>query len=430
VSVVETERTTSPAGPLGSALSWLDSPLKVGGVAGALAAAFTLARFAVAAHGNVAAFIVVGEQHADAAQLPRGVPVRSVAGYDGQFYYRLALDPLDWSRRAFGIKLDSYGRVQRIAYSVFAWLTAGGQSAAVPVTLVVVNVSAIGALAGVCGALAREAKRHPLWGLMIAGYWGFLWTISRDLTELVETLFVCAGILAIRKGRPVLAAIFLSVAVLSRETVLLLLAAIFLARLISQLPRLATRLQATGPGSELPGPPPIASSPGRGTGVRWRPGTEDLTWIVPVLVFAAWQAAVLARTHHLPIHASGDANAGIPFVGMVDGLTHYLPRIPSTGALLWVGELGILTVVGALAAVSLSSTSAPLHERIAWIFYGILTVSLATGIWEGDVGFRSLDDFFVFSCILLLFSKVRLQFAGLLVAAGWVTVAVELARYI
>jgi hypothetical protein len=59
-----------------------------------------------------------------------------------------------------------------------------------------------------------------------------------------------------------------------------------------------------------------------------------------------------------------------------------------------------------------------------------LAVSAASGIWLGDVGFRSLDDVYLFSWLVLLGTSRRLWFYGGLVAATWLVVAVELARFI
>jgi hypothetical protein len=52
-------------------------------------------------------FIVVGSQHVVGSSLPRGVAVMRGSGYDGTFYYRMALDPADLARTAFGIRMDT-----------------------------------------------------------------------------------------------------------------------------------------------------------------------------------------------------------------------------------------------------------------------------------------------------------------------------------
>ncbi len=349
--------------------------------------------------------------------------MHSYAGYDGQFYYRLALNPLDWAHSGFGVRFDSVARIQRVGYPALVWLFSGGQSSVVPTMLVLVNVLGIGVAAGVSAALAREARRHPAWGLLMAGYWGFLWTISRDLTEITAILFTLAGLLAIRKKRNVVAAVLLSVAVLSRETVLVLLFSLVAARVLELVTRGRIRRSQQEP--RYPGSAGNSRSPSTS-----RVPSHDLTWFVPLVVFAGWQIAGRLETGRFPIHASGSANAGLPFVGIAKGLAHFVPLLPSYGALLWCGEFVALLIIGGLAGLSLRGTSALLHERIAWIGYTILSICLSSGIWGGDVGFRSLDEFFVFSCLLLLFSSVRLGLPGVITTCAWLIVAVELMRFI
>jgi hypothetical protein len=374
----------------------------------AVAALFALLRVAVAAHGHVGGLVVAGADFVSPTRYTHGVPIRLGTGYDGQFYYRMALNPLKWSRTAYGIHFDTLGRLDRVAYPALVWLTSVGQRAAVPVMMVVVNVAALGVLAGLCSSLARQAGRHPLWGLLLAGSFGFLWSLSRDLTELTEAVFVVAGLVAIRGGRPVVAGAVLSVAVLAREPALIIVAAIFVARAWA-----LWGWRRHRPGAE-----------------HWRPGAADAAWLMPVMAFAAWQVALRLGTGAVLILTSGQNNSGLPFVGLADGFVHYAERLPSLASLLWFGELGVLAVVGALAAFSLSTSKAAVHERVAWVAAALLAVSLTRAVYLGDVGFRSLDDFFLLSGVLLLFSRVRLDLAGVLVAGAWCVVALQLVLFI
>jgi hypothetical protein len=393
-----------------------ESPVRVGVLTLAVTSLFTGVRFAVAARGNIAAFVVVGADHARRSRLPPGVPVLAHNGYDGQFYYRLALDPWAWNYRAFGIALDTVYRIDRIGYPALAWLVAGGQRPWVPVTLVLVNVAAMALLGGFGAALSQSAGRPALWGLIFAGYWGLLWSLSRDLTEVVTATGIVGGLLALRRGRPLLAAVALTVAVLSRESALVLVGALVLARVV-------------GVAQER-----VGGSPSRWAGPdRWRwkgPSSFDLAWAVPILAVVSWQSVVYARVGDLPLTASGGANVGVPFVGFARGLVHYLQLFPSTASLLWFGELTVLVVVAAAAAACFREAKLLLHERLAWIGYGLLMISLAPGIWLGDVGFRSLDEFFLLSWLVILCAQRRVRWTAILVILAWCVVATELVLYI
>jgi len=124
-------------------------PPLVGVLAGLAAGVFTLGRLEFFAHGNLSRFIGVGTTFAQPGKTPIGITIASGSGYDGQFYYRLALDPFDLRHTAYGITFDNAYRVQRITYSLLVWLAAGGRHGLVSRSLVLVNVLALAVLAGV-----------------------------------------------------------------------------------------------------------------------------------------------------------------------------------------------------------------------------------------------------------------------------------------
>ncbi len=363
---------------------------------------FVVGRLLVVAHGNPSVFIVAGSQHVVGRSLPRGVPVMAGSGYDGTFYFRMALDPADLARTAFGIRMDTVSRFERIGYPTLAWLVAAGQRSLVPAALVVTNVLALGALGLGGGLLARDSGRHAMWGLALAGYWGYLWSAGRDLTEITAAAFLVAGLYAYRRERWLPAGALLLGAVLTKETALYVVAIIAATRIVRWL---------TG---RDPRPP----------------GTTDLAWGLPLVGFAAWQVVVLSATGTLPLDGSGQANIGTPFVGLADGLRRYVPHPFHVAALLWIGELAVLVVLAVAAGLSVRSSSAPLHERLAWVAFLLLAICLSPSIWRGDVGFRSLDDVYLFSWIVLLGTRRRLWPLAVVVGGTWLVVAVELIRFV
>jgi hypothetical protein len=108
------------------------------------ASAFTLVRWQTWAHGNISRFILVGRHFATLSQLPPSMPVAKTYGYDGQFFYRLAINPLNFHHTAYGITMDRPYRYMRIGYPLLTWLVSLGQHYLIPVMLVVVNIAAIG----------------------------------------------------------------------------------------------------------------------------------------------------------------------------------------------------------------------------------------------------------------------------------------------
>ena len=130
--------------PSGSLAARTGRPAAAGLIALVAAAALAVARGLTWGHGNIGRFILVGRHFAVVSQLPHGMPVAKTYGYDGQFFYRLALNPANFRHTAYGITMDRPYRYMRIGYPTLTWLVSLGQHNLVPVMLVVVNIAASG----------------------------------------------------------------------------------------------------------------------------------------------------------------------------------------------------------------------------------------------------------------------------------------------
>ena len=364
------------APPSRSLASRTNRPAVAAVIATVAALTFALARWQTWAHGRISAFILVGRHFATPAQLPHGMPVQPTYGYDGQFFYRLALNPLNFHPTAYGITMDHPYRYMRIGYPALTWLLSLGQHFLVPVMLVAVNIAAIGAL-GYLGALfAAAGGRHALAGLLLPGYFGLITSLSRDTAEPLAAVFLLAGLLAVRARRPVLAAGLLAYGALTRETVMVAVAAIAIMRIIGILRR------------------------------RARPGRDDLAWVVPSVAFAAWQVVVKAATGSLPLLSDGGRNAGAPFIAPLQALRSNLAHV-NTHQFdqydLWLLELAILAFFVIAALCSLRSTNAPVHERLAFVLYLIEICVVTPSTWGSlDADLRSFIEVYLLAVIVLL----------------------------
>lgn len=349
------------------------------------ASAFVTARWLVAADRDVGRFVVAGTVWSDATT---AVPRVEGAGYDGQFAYRLALDPARLGGRAGGVALDAPLRLQRATYPALAWAVSLGQDRWVPAALVVVNVVALGLL-GLLGALlARDLGRPPAAGLLVPAFSGFATTLARDLTEVVTALLLVAGVLALQRGRPGWAALALSGAVLSRESALLLVLAL-------------------------------------GAG-RWRTGRQALlVTAVPAAAFLAWQAACLAAVGQVPLLSSSGKNLGLPFVDLAQAAAGWVrgALVLDRAALITLGQAVVLAVVVACAARAVRTSRVPPGVTAAWAAALLLVVSLTEGVWRGPADFRTASELAVLSTLVLLGGDRPLRLPAVALAgAGIVTV--------
>lgn len=384
-------RAPSPARP-GSAGRWqrLDTPLTPAVVAAVGGAVFVLARLADVAKGDISRFVMAGRDFVNPAVAPKGLHVFPGSGYDGQFYYRLALDPANLARTAYGITLDAGFRIQRIGLPVLSWLAAAGQRSLVPDSEVAVNLAALAVLAWLGGVLARDAGRHAAWGLLVAGFWGFVFSIGRDLPEVVASCFLVGGLVALRRQRAVLAGLLFAGAVLTLETTLDVVIAVGLVGVVELVRR------------------------------RRRPGTWDLAWAIPGVAFVGWQLVGLAATGVLPMRADSGDNLAVPVVHMVGAIVYYLERLAHVGPLIWLGELFVLGVVTLSAAWCVARSQVPIWEKVAWGIALLVALCLSAGIWYGRANFRGFEDLYLLSVIVLLGSRRRLWIVAALVALAWV----------
>jgi hypothetical protein len=116
-------------------------------------------------------------------------------GYDGQFYFAIAHDPF-LTRPDTAASLDDSLRYRRILYPLTAWLLAGGQPAALPYTLELVNVAAATALIAIAATAAVRAGRSAWWALVLAVFGGVWLPITRDLTEPLQLVLLAAGMIS------------------------------------------------------------------------------------------------------------------------------------------------------------------------------------------------------------------------------------------
>lgn len=373
-----------------------DHPALPAAVAVVAATCFVLLRLELFAHGNLTRFIDAGRSFVNPSQAPKGLSIVGGTGYDGEFYYRLALDPANLHRTAFGITFDNASRLQRITYSTLAWIVAGGgHRTLVPITLVVVNILGFGALGWLGGMIARDSKRRAVYGLFIAGYFGFLFSLGRDLTEISAATFLLAGIVALRRERPVLAGFLLAAAALSRETALAFAVAVGLVCVLEIIRR------------------------------RRRPGRRDAAWLIPGLVFFVWQIVGWSVYGVDPLRADAGDNLTLPFSAMIPAIFHFLWTLPNPHSAIWLGELVVLAAIAVFAALSLRSAKVRAWEKVAWVLAILVVISLAPGIWRGEADFRGFEDVYVLSSVVLVGSRRNLMIPAILVGVAWVVTFVH-----
>lgn len=370
-------------------------------VALALVVGFVLVRLVLAT--SVAGFTVAGDRFVDPALTPDRLPVtQESGGYDGQFVYRLALEPWTQQRTDYGITLDNPAyRQQRIATPALAWAVGLLPGVSTALALLLVNVAALTVAAAFAVRLAVALGRHPVAGLVLAVPAGMPISLGRDLTEPVAWAAVLAGLWYARQQRWPATAAALTVAVLARETSLVVVAGLAAAQL--------WRLLSGDP----------------------RGNRGALAWLaVPAVTAVAWQLVLLRAWGVLPVRSGGTTSfAGQPVLRVLDTLAAGVPGPPVLTAVVTAERVGVLALFG-YAAVALATRRAGATggEAVAWALSVLMALAVAG--WTSDVQFLRAANEAIGLSVLVALSDRRSRagrWALLLAAAMTCGVALEYA---
>jgi hypothetical protein len=335
--------------------------------------------------GQISYFIGAGVGYANKGELPRGIHQVLRAGYDGQFYYRLALDPFNWAATAFGIRMDQPYRYTRIGYPLVTWVLSLGQHSWVPVMLVVVNLASITAMGVLGGMLARDSGRNALWGLLFVAYFGLIISVGRDTMEPLSDACMLAGMLCYRRQRYIWASVLIGYSVVVNETALALPVAIALWRIWGFWKARAIK-----------------------------PGLKDLGWVVPGAAYVVLSLAQKAFGGLKGAAASSDVtrNLTFPFQGIIDGLYQDFRHISFTHMGLYdynLLEFVTLAAFVVTAFLVIRRSTIPAYEKLAFTLFVLIEFVMASdAIWGSTFGeLRTQVEAWVFSVLILLATPTK-----------------------
>ncbi len=258
-------------------------------------------------------FIKAGSLFEAPALLPHQTVIFRPAGYDGQFFFYLAQDPLLTGKAAKPDEVSSPHiddlayRYQRILLPVLGWLTSWGDPQVLQWSLPLINLIAV---LGAGFLLARFSVRHgrsPWLSLAFMLSLGVVVGVVDDLSDpLAAGLFV-AGVVAWLEVRPVPAAIALTGCMLAREIYLVPVAIICLSELA-------------------------------------RRGRRAWLWLAPPLVWGVWELYLRLAFAASPTAGAHDP-ALVPLLGAARKLKLVLNQDPWGVANWEIAFIGLLLII-------------------------------------------------------------------------------------
>lgn len=306
--------------------------------------------------------VVAGDQFTDAKRVPLPVE-RHSAGYDGQFYYRLALNPFthQWTERGIRMDVPTY-RQQRIFMPLVVWVLSFGRTRAVASLFLLLNVASLGLLAWSSARLVEETGANAWWSAAVWMYPGWIITMTRDCVEILEVALLVTTFYLVRRQRRAIATAIATCAVLTKETAMLAIAAMAVAA-----PALLIAIAAQ-------------------FGLKFT-------------LFRIWHAAPSLGTGHF----------SVPFAGMVRSF-----RLARPYPILQDLEIAALVAIAVVVAVSWRR--APLLLVLAFALYIPLIAILDQGFWVEDWSFmRATSEYWVLGGLIGAMARSRMA-VGLSIA--------------
>ena len=244
--------------------------------------------------------------------------------------------------------------------------------------MIVVNYVAICALALVSALFAQRLGWPAVYGLAMAFLPGVLLGLARDLADpLAISLMVCSLFL-LHTRRIGCGAAVLALAILTRETMVLLAGALFLHFAWS-----AIRKESA-----------------------W---TNAMFMLIPIGTYGVVQLVMFARWGEFPLQAGHVNLQLIPFSSMVPyvvwafriwaspSLRSFISHLLSCGELLFIAELVLL------ASATINQTVATNGTKVAWFGYIVVATLFSNNIWVEDWSFlRACAELMVLSLVILM----------------------------
>lgn len=173
--------------------------------------------------GNVSGFYRIGDRLGFSPLLNPAelIVMEGKAGNDGQQFLTLALDPFQRLPGTSAALDNAHYRGKRLLYPLLAYILGLGQPPLILYSLALINVACLGILVWLLALWRRQGKRTigALGMLCIPSVWIIL---SLATSDLLSSTLVVASLLAFGRERFALCALMLSLAVLTRETNILI----------------------------------------------------------------------------------------------------------------------------------------------------------------------------------------------------------------
>lgn len=320
-------------------------------------------------------------------------------GYDGQFFYRLALNPFTRQKYEYGIKLDNPAyRHQRILYPLFVWMATAGSINMKIFGLVFLNFLSICGLAYICSKLLQKLGESAVWAVIFPLNPGFAVSISRSLCEPLAIMLLMLSLLFLIDKKYVISTACLALTVLARETTLLVAFALgiyWLFRLLNK-------------------------------NKKEDDHVPFYYFVTPMLAYASWQYYLFKIWGKLPVLAARGHNIGKPLQGLFSSISTFI-AFQDISHPIYLFFILLICLFAAHCLLNLSKKHGIFSTIL--ILYCFMALSYTVAIWSSHTSFfRALIEFNTIGILVTILSKSSFKYHMLLIwpLCWFLTAAIEI----
>jgi len=337
-------------------------------------------------HFDPGVLVHAGDRYVNSAATEAPLPVRKdSSGYDGQFYYRMALHPFSLAPVQGGITFDHPAkRMERFIYPLLAWLISIGHPARISWALFAINLCGLGAIAFTAQVIARQMRLPATMALAMVLWPGLMVALLYDTAEITSMALLLSAVWAYLGNRLALYAALAACATLARETTL----PAFLGILAYE------------------------AWMARTTQSRWPRVVACAGALVP---FAVWRQMLTVMAHAVPQAQGMSQDIGWPFMGAAQilwgcltGARHWANtplKDAAIRAIILLTAPGLLLFCGlVLVRMKAVFRQEPLRAlAIGWLLTAaLMSLLTAAGPWIDPISYyRAFTECFAAGCILL-----------------------------
>ena len=315
-------------------------------------------------------YFIQFSQYTDINELPLKISTTNNVGYDGQYYFRLAFNPLNFEEKYIGIAIgNATYRYSRLGYPILLWLFSFNQINLIIPISIILNFISILLIYFINLRIFKHLNIDKTYLIAICLLPGFIFCIARSLPEIIEILFISLYLLLYLKNKKFLFIIIASFAILIRETSIMFVLVIFIYDYLKN-----------------------------------KGSFSSLYFSFPLFIYGIWILIIYSLFQESPFHTGFKLHFEPPFFGIFKMAGLFFSNNPISKQIVFLFEYIFLYSTIILAFMSLKASNLNPLIKYSFILYAVYFLCLNPVVLSSDWAFMRIFLELNYLSSLLIFS--------------------------